>query len=169
MPFLYQGEELGLTDGVVPPEHSADPAGTRNANPADSRDGCRTPMPWEPVDGFGFTDAGVEPWLPFGGRSADDTVEVQRDEPTSWLHRYRRLLEVRRRLAVSGPIEWLPHDEAGAVLGYRRGTTMLLANLSDEPVRVDLPSGEWEIAYLTNGAERQLLPARSAAILTERS
>jgi hypothetical protein len=36
-------------------------------------------------------------------------------------------------------------------------------------VRVDLPSGEWEIAYLTNGAERQLLPARSAAILTERS
>jgi alpha-glucosidase len=169
MPFLYQGEELGLTDGVVPSERSADPAGTRNANPADSRDGCRTPMPWEPVDGFGFTDADVEPWLPFGGRSADDTVQVQRADSASWLHRYRRLLGVRRRLAVRGPVEWLPLDEAGAVLGYRRGSTMVVANVSDEPVHFDPPSGEWEIAYLTDGEERQLLPARSAAILTERS
>jgi len=168
MVFLYQGEELGLTDGAVPPEQSADPAGTRNINPADSRDGCRTPMPWAPVDGFGFTDAGVEPWLPFGGRSATDTVEVQSAEPASWLHRYRRLLEVRRRLGVSGPVEWLPSDEASALLGYRRGSTMVVANVSDQPVHFDPPAGSWEVTYLTNVAEDQLLAPRSAAIMSER-
>ena len=36
-PFLYAGEELGLEDGVVPPERVVDP---------DGRDGCRAPIPW---------------------------------------------------------------------------------------------------------------------------
>jgi alpha-glucosidase len=40
-PFLYQGEELGLEDHVVPPEQQEDPGG---------RDGCRWPIPWEQAD-----------------------------------------------------------------------------------------------------------------------
>ena len=36
-PFLYYGEEIGMTDGPVLPEQAADP---------DGRDGCRTPMQW---------------------------------------------------------------------------------------------------------------------------
>lgn len=36
-PFMYQGEELGLVDAVVPPELAIDPGG---------RDGCRAPIPW---------------------------------------------------------------------------------------------------------------------------
>jgi alpha-glucosidase len=36
-PFLYQGEELGLVDAVVPEDRRVDPGG---------RDGCRAPIPW---------------------------------------------------------------------------------------------------------------------------
>ena len=56
-PFLYQGEELGLLDAVIPPERAVDPGG---------RDGCRAPMPWDGTADHGWpTPAGPGPWLPF--------------------------------------------------------------------------------------------------------
>jgi alpha-glucosidase len=45
--LLYQGEELGLENGRVPAGEGADPLGA--AEPGQSRDGARTPMPWRPV------------------------------------------------------------------------------------------------------------------------
>jgi glycosidase len=45
-PFLFQGEELGLTDGAVPREALVD---------VDGRDPERVPMPWEPGPAAGFT------------------------------------------------------------------------------------------------------------------
>ena len=56
-PFIYQGEELGLPDAVIPPERVVD---------VDGRDPERAPIPWRPPSeagpGAGFTDG--EPWLP---------------------------------------------------------------------------------------------------------
>ena len=48
-PFLYQGEELGLLDGVVPPERRVDPGG---------RDGCRSPVPWDGTPDHGWPTVG---------------------------------------------------------------------------------------------------------------
>jgi alpha-glucosidase len=45
-PFLYYGEEIGMTDGPVPPEQARDP---------DGRDACRTPMQWNGSSGAGFS------------------------------------------------------------------------------------------------------------------
>ncbi len=83
-PFLYAGEELGLEDAVVPPDRVVDPGG---------RDGCRAPIPWTAGDGHGW---GPSPWLPFPPDTAARSVEAQRDDPTSMLHLYRRLLAARR-------------------------------------------------------------------------
>ena len=41
--YLYQGQELGLPEAIVPPEEIEDPAYARTGV---SRDGCRQPMPW---------------------------------------------------------------------------------------------------------------------------
>ncbi len=46
-PFLYQGEELGLEDAVIPPELQEDPGG---------RDGCRAPIQWSDADGNAMRD-----------------------------------------------------------------------------------------------------------------
>ena len=89
LPFLYQGQELGLESGVIPPEAKLDPIG--DDDPSSGRDGTRTPIPWEPGPGMGFTD-GASTWLPFGGRTAADTMAVQRDLPSSPLHVHRELL-----------------------------------------------------------------------------
>jgi alpha-glucosidase len=107
-PFLYQGEELGLTDAVVPPERVLDPGG---------RDGCRAPLPWTDAPGHGWT---AEPWLPFPPESGERNVATQRADPDSILHLYRRLLQVRRHHPVlsAGGFEWI--EAPDGVLAYRR-------------------------------------------------
>jgi len=148
VPFVYQGEELGLVDGLVRPEEARDPISTRAGEHGLGRDGCRTPMPWEPEPGLGFTTA-ERAWLPFGGRSASDTAAVQRDDPSSILHRFRRLLRLRQGLGhVSAPLEWLA--EEGPVVGYRRGAVLAAANCGDEPATLELPPGTWTVAYETS-------------------
>jgi len=125
LPFLFQGEELGLLDGVVPVERRADPVGK-------SRDGCRTPMPWEPGVSFGFS-TNPDPWLPHGGRNDLDTVARQRAAPESWFHRYRALVAVRRAEPDlwGAALEWI---EAGpTTIAYRRGRLEVAANVGEAP------------------------------------
>ncbi len=62
LPFLYQGEELGLEDGDVPPGAARDPIGRVAGEHGSSRDRARTPMPWCPgPEGGG--EPGLEVWL----------------------------------------------------------------------------------------------------------
>ena len=171
VPFVYQGEELGLVDGLVQPEEAQDPISTRAGEHGLGRDGCRTPMPWEPRPGLGFT-AATRAWLPFGGRSAGDTAAMQRDDPESVLRRFRRLLRLRATLAdLPAELEWLA--EEGPVVAYRRGAALVAANCGDEPATLELPPGTWTVAYTTTGSEMRtaaevplLAPADAAVLVT---
>ncbi len=142
LPVLYQGEELGLEEAVLPEDRRADPVGD---DVADSRDGCRTPMPWEPGVAFGFS-ANPATWLPDGGRTDADTVSVQRATPGSWLRRYRELLAVRHREADlrGGEVEWLTRD--GAVIGFRRGSLAVVANVGTTSAAVGVAG---DVVYAT--------------------
>jgi glycosidase len=93
-PFLYQGEEIGMRAVPVPPERLQDPLAFR-LHPNLSRDPSRTPLPWDPGPGAGFTTG--EPWLPIGADAAFRNVAAQRNDPDSLLHLYRALLALRRR------------------------------------------------------------------------
>jgi alpha-glucosidase len=106
---LYQGDEIGLEDGRVPPERVVDVAGARDPE--------RTPMPWtgEAPHG-GFTTG--EPWLPMAD-PARNNVAAQRDDPDSPLHLARRLIAWRKR--GGGPYETLPAPPG--CWRYRRGET----------------------------------------------
>ena len=86
-PFLFQGEELGLTDGAVPPEAAVD---------VDGRDPERVPIPWEPGPGAGFTTGRA--WLPTHPDADRLAVSIQRGDPTSSLRLYRALIALRRRM-----------------------------------------------------------------------
>ena len=94
-PFLFYGEELGLHDVDIPHEESVDPPATRVAPDFDwwDRSRCRTPMPWSPGPGAGFT-AG-RPWLRFGPDADTRNVQAQAADPDSVLSLYRRLIAVR--------------------------------------------------------------------------
>jgi alpha-glucosidase len=92
-PTLYYGDELGMEDGIIPPEKIQDPQGI-NLGAERTRDVCRTPMQWDAGSNASFSD--VEPWLPVSADYGTRNVAVQSADPTSILNLYRRLLRYRR-------------------------------------------------------------------------
>jgi alpha-glucosidase len=149
-PFLYQGEELGLEDVEVPPELVRDPKAIRTGDYGNTRDKSRTPMPWEPGPGLGFTTA-QDPWLPFGDHDPARTVTAQQADPTSHLHRFRRLTRLRRSmmdLHTSEPAHWLARG--GPLFSYRRGRALVAANCGDTPVTLHPPQGPWKVVFDTH-------------------
>ncbi|HEV3227300.1 MAG TPA: alpha-amylase family glycosyl hydrolase [Acidimicrobiales bacterium] len=108
-PFLFEGEELGLEDAVVPPERVVDPGG---------RDGCRAPVPWTTAVSHGWD--GHEPWLPFPPEAGERSVEALTADNGSILHLYRRLLASRRASPALRCGDLTLLDAPGGVLAYER-------------------------------------------------
>jgi alpha-glucosidase len=146
--FLYQGEELGLADADVLPEHDEDPLAGGGGT---SRSGCRTPMPWEPGPALGFTSA-QQAWLPSGNRPDTDTVAVQLDCAAAPLALTRRLLAARRELAgaCGGQVDWLA---LGPVVAFRHGDVLAAANLGDQALTLDPGDGTWRVRFDTEGPD----------------
>ena len=105
-PFVYYGEEIGMSDVEIPPAQVQDPIEARM--PGFGRDGARTPMQWGPEKHAGFSRA--ELWLPVAPDYATVNVARQLHDPSSILSLYRRLIELRRSSSAlkRGPLEWAP-------------------------------------------------------------
>ncbi|MFN0095619.1 MAG: alpha-amylase family glycosyl hydrolase, partial [Dehalococcoidia bacterium] len=88
-PFLYYGEEIGMSDVAIPADQLQDPARFL----WEGRDPERTPMQWDASPGRGFTSG--TPWLPFG--PATINAEAQSGDPDSLLSLYRRAIRIRKR------------------------------------------------------------------------
>jgi alpha-glucosidase len=97
-PYLYYGEEIGLQDVAIPVDEIIDPPARRALTDPDfewwNRDQCRSPMPWSPGAGHGFTTG--RPWLRFGPDAETRNVAAQDGDPGSVLGTYRRLIGLRR-------------------------------------------------------------------------
>ncbi|MFO8075865.1 MAG: DUF3459 domain-containing protein [Egibacteraceae bacterium] len=165
----YQGEELGLADVAVDPAQAEDPIAVRAGAHGRSRDVCRTPMPWEPGAGLGFTSA-ARSWLPMGPREDADTVAVQREDPDSWLQRYRALVTLRKTEPelVDAGLTWLD-DVAEGVVAYRRGGLLVAANLASDAVDVTA-AGAVEVVFSSDAGvalegSSVVLPGDAAAVV----
>ncbi len=172
VPFLYQGDELGLDDGVLPPGVAEDPIALRLEG-VPGRDPARTPMLWEPGEGFGFTTG--TPWLPFGANhDASQSVAAQTADPTSPLERTRALLHARRALpALHGRTStaWVLDD--GPVIALERGEEVLVAlhvGDGDGPATLVLPE-QARLAFATDDRtvliDGELTLPEDAAVIVE--
>jgi alpha-glucosidase len=94
-------------------------------------------MVWDDVESGGFTEPGVEPWLPVG--PTDRNVAGQRDYPASTLNLTRDLIALRRHRGIlHGAYEPVDGAPAG-VWAFRRGGGALVAvNLGDDRARMQL-------------------------------
>jgi alpha-glucosidase len=131
--YIYQGDELGLSEVELPLEAIEDPMHFRSGGVDPGRDGCRVPLPWAgAATPYGF---GGTPWLPQPADWAALTVEAQDADPASTLNLYRAAIALRTQIAdfAGGELEWL---ELGAdVLAFRRGDgTVSITNLGAVPV-----------------------------------
>jgi glycosidase len=117
LPFVYYGEEIGMTGDKPDPR-------------------LRTPMQWTGGPGVGFTDG--TPWEPPQPLAHQVNVAVQEVDSTSLLHHYRRLIHLRRTEPALGRGLWVPLDAGteGVAAFLRRTETealMVVVNLQDRP------------------------------------
>jgi alpha-glucosidase len=139
--YLYQGEELGLEQVDVAPEHRQDPSWHRTGEVG--RDGCRVPMPWEGDSApYAFGPGGSQPWIPQPDDWARLTVAAQTGDPGSTLEFYRAAIAARREHALGAGDEVVVVEGSGAeadLLELRRGDLRVLLNAgsSDVPLPAD--------------------------------
>lgn len=132
--YLYQGEELGLTEVAdIPATERQDPSFFRNPGVDIGRDGCRVPMPWNNNgSSFGFgTGASHLPqpaW--FGGSS----VEAQDGVEGSTLELYRKALAIRARLQTAEELQWNETGEDDVLSFTRPNGWSCVTNFGTDPV-----------------------------------
>ena len=148
-PFLYNGEEIGMTDYLISdinqirdplsnhiynleiksgtgPQEAASIAARRG------RDICRTPLQWKNTPNGGFCPEGNTPWLPVNPNYAQGiNVEQQLADPSSLLQVYRLLLGVRKQNPALQAGEYQPVlTGSRSILAFTRtvpGQTCLVA------------------------------------------
>lgn len=158
-PYIYQGEELGMTNVEFDSIDQYQDIETLNMfkeyremgrSEADilasihvkGRDNARTPMQWDATAHGGFT-AGT-PWLTVNPNYADINAEEAVNDPDSIYHYYRGLIALRKRheVIVYGEYDLLLQEDE-RIYAYTRtlGNERLLVvlNFFEQPVPFNLP------------------------------
>ena len=167
--ILFQGEELGLEQDEIPFELLQDPEAIANWPLTLSRDGVRTPLPWQAdlLHG-GFTQG--KPWLPVGERNRARAIDRQESDPGSLLHLTRDLLALRKQEPALriGAAECRAD---GSLLELRRRyeseSVRCLFNLGEHGIELDQPLGGL-VLHAVNGATPSNLPPFAAILAKDK-
>ncbi|MGE5376994.1 MAG: glycoside hydrolase family 13 protein [Bacteroidota bacterium] len=159
-PYIYQGEEIGMTnvafDSIddyrdvetlnmyreVVGEKGADPQETLKVIHAKSRDNARTPMQWDDSRNAGFT--GGTPWIKVNPNYKEINVSQALSDPDSIFHYYQKLIRLRREnpVIVYGSYD-LILDEHEQIYAFTRtlddDRLLVILNFSTETPVFDLP------------------------------
>lgn len=151
LPFIYYGDELGMTDVAVTDKQIRDPF----SEPGKGRDPQRTPMQWNDSDNAGFT-SGI-PWLPVAPDYSDVNVATQSHDGSSFLRLYKSLIHFRNQSTALKSGTYHSIEVAGNIFGYERddGTNKLLVllNFSEKSQKIAIENlrGTIELStYLDN-------------------
>ncbi|MFU0445601.1 glycoside hydrolase family 13 protein [Pseudocitrobacter faecalis] len=159
-PFVYQGEEIGMTNIHLPLEQYNDVEIVNNYNELVvkqktqshdafmaavyqiGRDNARTPMQWDSSPYAGFSSA--TPWLPVNPRYKEINVMQDRQNNLSVFRYYQQLIALRHRerILIEGDFELLLPEHPQLFCYMRRledKCWLVVANLSDGEV-----SFEWQ-------------------------
>jgi oligo-1,6-glucosidase len=168
-PYVYQGEELGMTNApfdsindfrdIQSLNHYAEAVGAGTDPEAVvaalcvlSRDNARTPMQWDGTENAGFTDG--TPWIAVNPNHKGINAQAEIADDDSVFHHYRRLIELRHTepAVAHGDFRMLLADHERVYAFARRyGTTelLVLANFSGEHAAIEVPDADrWQGAEL---------------------
>lgn len=158
-PYIYQGEELGMTNIRLPLEQYQDleihnmykertergdsPESVMQSIWARGRDNARTPMQWTAGENAGFTTG--TPWLPVNENHTVINAEAALADPDSIFYYYKKLIALRKELPVfrDGRFTLLcPEDEQ--LFAYTRDTEtehlLVVCNFSGREASFDFPA-----------------------------
>lgn len=150
-PTLYQGDEIGIGNVIIPPNRVRDPKELREPGIGLGRDPSRTPMAWDSSPNAGFSAA--KPWLPLHQEWLTRNVAAQERNPNSLLSLYRDLLKLRRAEQALSIGSIRMEEGSEHVLAYRRQhgrcRLRILLNLSGTERRLPDGSGTGDLLLST--------------------
>ena len=162
IPFIYQGQEIGMENQVFESVEDFDDIATINgyhvakeaglseeealvAIAKYSRDNARTPMQWSAEPGLGFSDGPA--WLISPKPNVAINVEDQEKDPNSVLNYYRQLTALYRHPLYRNTIRFgdmIPayRDRENIIAFERRGDKRLLviSNFQNRQATLELPA-----------------------------
>ena len=162
LPFIYQGQELGmenipfksidevddistLDEYKVALDAGLTPEAALKAVARRSRDNARTPMQWTGEENAGFT-AGT-PWLRVNSNYTAINVEKETIDPNSVLNFYKKLIALRKdpeykETVVYGALEPFMEDRHNLMAYYRKRdkTLLVVGNYQWDEQEITLPS-----------------------------
>ncbi|MFC4078354.1 alpha,alpha-phosphotrehalase [Salinithrix halophila] len=174
-PFIYQGEEIGMTDPKFTSIDQYRDVETRNMYRIlkekgipeaevmavigeKSRDNSRTPIQWDATEHGGFTRG--TPWIGTAPNFQEINVEKALADPHSVLYHYKELIRLRKEMDIvtTGRYELILPDDPNLFAYFRHGDgekLLVVNNFTDHQVRFELPDPErWEgwmgVQLLTN-------------------
>ncbi|GEN53470.1 glycoside hydrolase family 13 protein [Halobacillus faecis] len=149
-PYIYQGQEIGMTNVAFPSIEDYDDVAAKNLYKTKkeqgmsheeimeilwntSRDNSRTPMQWSHEENAGFTSG--TPWMKINSNYKTINVADQQDDPHSILNHYKEMIRLKKQydLFTYGTYELiLPDDKQ--IYAYTRTldgkTAIVIANLT---------------------------------------
>lgn len=158
-PYIYQGEEIGMTDPhfksidmyrdveslnyyKILMEQGLNSDEALTILDRRSRDNSRTPMQWSAKNNAGFSK--VSPWINVADNYKSINVENEKDDKDSILSFYKKLITIRKENTVisAGNISFIDTDEN--IIAYKRSLgerkILVFCNMSnkDESLDIDL-------------------------------
>lgn len=168
-PFIYQGQEIGMTNVQFDSIDDYDDVGMKNYYRIETakgrshqemmeiiwksgRDNSRTPMQWNHQQNAGFTEG--NPWMKVNANYLDINVDTQKKDPHSIYSFYKDMISLRKQheVFVYGEYTLLLEDHP-AVYAYKRtyenSSAIVICNFGDQPQSIileDLPAGQGKLA-----------------------
>ena len=169
MPFIYQGQEIGMQNAVwnsveefndintIDQYQTARKAGLSDAEALKvcsemSRDNARTPMQWSDTENAGFTTG--TPWLKVNEKYHAINVAAQEKDPDSVLQYYRKLIALRKSEAYR---ELFTYGEFTQVYGEMDHIMAYTRILDEKKVLVAANFGETEVVLPVQQPVKQVL------------
>lgn len=158
-PFIYQGQEIGMTNARFDSIYDYDDVGMKNYYEIElakgrsheelmniiwtkGRDNSRTPMQWDATPNAGFTTG--KPWMKVNPNHDTINVASELANPDSILNFYKNMIRVRKAnptLVYGEYVLHLPLDEQLFVYTRTEGADkwLVVANLSEQPASFEAP------------------------------
>lgn len=184
-PYIYQGEELGMTNAKynsieqyrdveslnyykILLEQGKNEVEALKILGERSRDNGRTPMQWSAEKFAGFSD--VEPWLSSPNNYKNFNVEVEEKDENSVLNFYKKLVKLRKenKIIQDGDIKFFERDNKN-IIAYRRilgeNELIVICNFRGEKISLTeknlsdyIANGYKKILGNYDGLEKNLRP-----------
>ena len=169
-PYVYQGDEIGMTNIKYPSIDYYDDIETRNAwKEAEeqgkdmdiflkavhrqSRDNARTPLQWDNSRFAGFSN--TKPWLDVNENYNKINVELQQDNSDSILNYYREIIRIRKKYSTLIYGDFLDLEPSNEKLYiYKRWdkqkTFIIVLNFSDDKAQWDIHNFDFMRLVISN-------------------